>query len=236
MEIYIAQETRWTMACKQTLTALNWVKVVHLARECFICDQRCVDGRGHVVRRIISTLVARASSWKNHEAEQRQVSLFDAHGGNRFFVDDTLPPIRFVAWCVMHTILPQAPRTLYVHIQIYFSFICFHSSTIYLYASKRSASDLSLCAFRFYKRSQLLWNLWRYALARLQVLLTRFRGINLWVFHNPSFVRRYLLATGHVHWPQFPWAFVGNGFRIGRSNSVREGCTVEGCTVWKCHM
>ena len=96
------------------------------------CDQRCVEGRGHVLRRIISTLVARASSWKNHEAAQRQVSLFDAHGGNLFFVDDTLATIRLVAWCVMHRISPQAPRTLYVHIKIYFLFIYIYSSTIYL--------------------------------------------------------------------------------------------------------
>ena len=36
METYIAQGTSWTMAFKQTLAALNWVKVFHLARERFL--------------------------------------------------------------------------------------------------------------------------------------------------------------------------------------------------------
>ena len=36
IETYIDQATSWTMACKQTLAALNWVKVFHLARERFL--------------------------------------------------------------------------------------------------------------------------------------------------------------------------------------------------------
>ena len=36
IETYIAQGTSWTMAFKQTLAALNWVKVFHLARERFL--------------------------------------------------------------------------------------------------------------------------------------------------------------------------------------------------------
>ena len=47
-----------------------------------------------------------------HEAAHRQVPLFDAHGGNLCFVDDTFAAVRLVDWCGNDGIATQAPRTV----------------------------------------------------------------------------------------------------------------------------
>ena len=160
MEIYIAQETRWTMACKQTLTALNWVKVVHLARE------RClaIKDAWMVEAMWCDGLSARSSP----ELQVEKITKLN-RGRYRFLMRmaaivslSTIHWLLYASWlgvsCIGFCHKPLG-LCMYIYKYTFSSYVFIHRLSIY--PSKRSASDLSLCAFRFYKRFQLLWNLWR---------------------------------------------------------------------------